>query len=324
MWLQVANNSGKTPFHPPLDIVFTLYHVSLFLYRPFYNRQVPYRVLRAATWRLLCLAPNDGGNYASSIIIAPTAHIICYSRFLFHSSPLFVAEEEELAERQAMKAQELEQVRKDVYGDTTPPLPPLAAAELAVKIHQVRKALMDSSLLSEEQTAAYRQALAQVPSLVEAETDWEAFLRVYDNHPSPAAERVARYWQVRTELFGPIKALLPMTLSGAMADDIALMELGLTFLLPADKHGRTVFYIDRTRYTLRVAPRESFLRVLFYMLFSISSRENTRKGEYVIVANVKVNLPAGADAEALLRLESLTPLLTCFRVLISTSILTEF
>ena len=80
-----------------------------------------------------------------------------------------------------------------------------------------------------------------------------------------------------------------MTLQGAVADEVSLMELGLVFFLPQDAHGRAVLYLDRTRFTQRVATRDAMLRVLFYMLHAMSDRDNPRPGEFVLLVNVKVN-----------------------------------
>ena len=226
--------------------------------------------------------------------------------FILDATTTTTTEEEEAAERQAMEEDEREQVHKDMFGsddqddEQAEPLPALTPTELATKIQQVRDALQQeeessSSFLSATQTLAYRQAVTAVPALVEAETDWAGFLRLVDHNPSSAAERVARYWQVRTEFFGQ-KAHLPMTLQGALADEIALMELGLAFCLPTDTNGRAVLFVDRTRFSLRVASRESFLRVLFYMLYALAGKDNPRKGEFVIVVSVKVKKHCGLPA----------------------------
>ena len=145
-------------------------------------------------------------------------------------------------------------------------------------------------------TRFYRQAREVAADVVDAETDLVAFLRVHqeedDYDVGQAAQRIDRYWQLRTELFGEERAYRPLTLADGMQPEANLMALGLAWVLPQpDQHGRAVLFIDRTRFTQRVATREAFLRVLFYMLFQITKLEPPmfRPGEFVVILNVKVS-----------------------------------
>ena len=207
----------------------------------------------------------------------------------------YITEEEELAEREALTEEERQQIRRDIglepFQDEgaflTPSLPPVQVT--VEKVQQVHEQLEQLP-----QAETYRQALAAAPSVVTAETDVQAFLRIEAWDVEKAARRVARYWSLRTDVFASPKEstssdfeILPLTLQGALtAEERALLSLGLVFLLPDDRHGRAVMYLDRTRFTLRVGTREAFLRVLFYVLYTISYRDNP---QFVIVLNVKVS-----------------------------------
>ena len=193
----------------------------------------------------------------------------------------FITEEEELAEREALAEDERQQIRRDIGLETVedPPQPSPTPQVLAEKVQQVHELLEHLPLAD-----AYRRALASAAAVVQAETDIQQFLRVEQWNVERAAQRVARYWGLRTDIFGD--SILPLTLHGALATESALMSLGLAFVLPNDRHGRAVMYFDRTRFTLRVGTREAFLRVLFYMLYSISLRDNP---QFVLVLNVKVS-----------------------------------
>ena len=61
------------------------------------------------------------------------------------------------------------------------------------------------------------EAFEVVPELVDKESPFSRYIRAYPD-PEDAARHVAMYWKNRTKLFGPIQALRPMTLHGAMED----------------------------------------------------------------------------------------------------------
>lgn len=84
-----------------------------------------------------------------------------------------------------------------------------------------------------------------------------------------AAERLVRYWQHRVEVFGPSKAFGPLTLAaGALDGDEAALETGFIRLLPScrDPVGRPVLFLDPSRHFPGTYPRESMVRVFWYMI----------------------------------------------------------
>jgi len=83
------------------------------------------------------------------------------------------------------------------------------------------------------------------------------------------------YWECRSEVFGAEKYLLPMTLSGALHDDLDALEAGVYCLLPqTDLSGRQLLYLDPARHTREGYTSESLVScpvdvlLLFYELNS--------------------------------------------------------
>ena len=208
----------------------------------------------------------------------------------------YITEEEELAEREALTEEEREQIRKDIglipfcrdkHEPNVSSLLPSSRvmAETIEQVHEQLEQLPEAE--------AYRRAFASSPDVVTDETNIQAFLQVESSDATRTAKRVARYWNLRRDIFAaPSKGsssneeIMPLTLQGALtAEERALLSLGLVFLLPDDRNGRGVMYLDRTRFTVRVGTRQTFSRVLFYVLYAISYRNDP---QFVIVINVKV------------------------------------
>ena len=101
-------------------------------------------------------------------------------------------------------------------------------------------------LIPEPQKAAYIEAAAQVPELIERESNPLAFLRCEKWNAWSAAHRFVEYWKLRKYLFKD-RAYLPMTLDGALLPDIPTLEKGLILPLPPDDFGRPVTYVDRAK-----------------------------------------------------------------------------
>jgi len=77
-----------------------------------------------------------------------------------------------------------------------------------------------------------------------------------------AAHRFAYYWECRRELFGPLKYLLPMTLSEALRDDLVALEAGVYRLLPhSDMAGRQLVLLEPRRNTGEGYTSESLVSV---------------------------------------------------------------
>mmetsp|Transcript_15784 Transcript_15784/g.28451 ORF Transcript_15784/g.28451 Transcript_15784/m.28451 type:complete len:544 (+) Transcript_15784:195-1826(+) len=108
-----------------------------------------------------------------------------------------------------------------------------------------------------------------------------AFLRCVDWHPKSAAERFAKYWKSRRRIFGPEKFYLPLTLDGALRDDMTALQTGLCVPLPErDASGRQVLWFTLCKITFQGFTLQSTLRVLWYMM-EIAS-QNDRDGEGIV------------------------------------------
>ena len=107
--------------------------------------------------------------------------------------------------------------------------------------------LLDSAvdLLPANERNAYDGALKACPELVTFDHKL-SFVEMTDGDTVEAARRMARYWTSRVDVFGRDKAYLPMTLSGAMKDDVGRMQKSeAKSVLPVrDSAGRVIMFVD--------------------------------------------------------------------------------
>jgi hypothetical protein len=210
------------------------------------------------------------------------------SAFTF-SAPI-VTPEDERAEREALPEEERQRIHEEVYGSEVEIKETDAMAEKAVLMLQ--EALHE---IPDAAKQAYLEASERVPLLVKRESDLIRFLRCEKYNAWAAARRLVAYWDARKKFFGPNRAFLPMTQSGAMAEDMEYAEKALIAMLPDDDHGRPVVYWDRIRSTAAVAPRASVLRCCFYLMQVLSEQERAQKQGCVLMANYRVSRAAGYD-----------------------------
>ena len=85
-----------------------------------------------------------------------------------------------------------------------------------------------------------------------------------------AAQRIAEYWKVRRALFRDDRAFLPMTIRGAMEDDMDALSKGVFAVLPKDEKQRVVVFWDRIRSIQPVISRDSLVRFGFPLELSHS------------------------------------------------------
>ena len=120
------------------------------------------------------------------------------------------------------------------------------------------------------QKTEYLEAL-QVPSpspttsFVELESPALTFLRAERFDAKAAASRLVHYWKLRKDTFQD-KALLQMTMEGALRDDLQIMSLGYMAILPNDRTGRPCFYFDQVRCLPVVASPQVFVRTCNFSL----------------------------------------------------------
>jgi hypothetical protein len=204
------------------------------------------------------------------------------SAFTF-TAPIVTVEDERL-EREALTDDERKKLHEDVYGGEQ--LVTETEEMLQNGTRMLREALL---AIPDVEKVAYLEALEIAPLLVERESDPVAFLRCENYDAVSAARRLVVYWDIRKKTFGAERAFLPMTQSGAMADDMEYLEKALFVMLPDDEHERAVFHWDRIRSIRSVAPRDSVVRCFFYMTQVLCERSNAQRRGYVQTINFRVS-----------------------------------
>jgi hypothetical protein len=99
------------------------------------------------------------------------------------------------------------------------------------------------------------------------------------------------FWAMRCKIFGEA-AFLPLVATGhgaLNAETISLLNSGYGFRLLNDSEGRTVIYIDRSRFQHSSEFRNSMLQLVLYMFCVIlEEEESSQKKGFVLVVNGKV------------------------------------
>jgi hypothetical protein len=136
------------------------------------------------------------------------------------------------------------------------------------------------ALLTEQETKFLRQAQANCSELLDQNFKL-MFLRTDVFNVQLAVKRYASYWEHRVDLFGPEKAFLPMTLDGAMKDDLETLALGYTRTV--QDHGRILF-MDPSR-TLVDRDIDSIVRCQWYVSTKalMSEPEMQKKGAIFVL-----------------------------------------
>jgi hypothetical protein len=195
-----------------------------------------------------------------------------------------VTEQQEKEEREALTDDERRNLYQDVYGGEQ------LVTETEEMLQNGPRMLSEAILaIPDAAKAAYLEALETSPLLVEQESDPVAFLRCEKYDAWAAAQHLVAYWDIRKKIFGTERAFLPMTQSGAMADDMEHLEKALTMVLPDDDCDRAVLYVDRIRTIRAIAPRDSVLRCLFYVIHVVCQKESTQRRGFVFVVNLRVS-----------------------------------
>ena len=117
---------------------------------------------------------------------------------------------------------------------------------------------------------AYHEACATAPQTVQAGPALRDFLRVEEWHVLKAAQRIAKYWTVRRQVYGTARWLRPLSQTGdgvLDADQVALLRTG--FLAPAsvvtshNQRHSTVLISDSSRLPPGVCRQQP--GILFYV-----------------------------------------------------------
>uniref|UniRef100_A0A7S4MWC3 CRAL-TRIO domain-containing protein n=1 Tax=Odontella aurita TaxID=265563 RepID=A0A7S4MWC3_9STRA len=147
--------------------------------------------------------------------------------------------------------------------------------------------VMEAELVGipEAEKREYLEAVRRCPEQVDDEHKKACLLK--ENFDAKlAAVRLVRHWKYKRKLFGPHKCFLPMTLSGAVSDDMVALSDGFVELLPIrDAHGRAVFYFRACRLDLMKYSRESMLRAFWYLIHVAIEDPDTRRRGIVYIFN---------------------------------------
>jgi len=181
-------------------------------------------------------------------------------------------------------------------GSISSTLPPHAETEetpefLTNSVHQLEQAVQ---LLPEQDTAAYRTALAQCPQLIFREAHPVPFLRCCAWNPWQAAARWMEYWKLRLEVFGPERCYRPLddfSGNGALPEaSIRIVETGCSYLNQRDARGRPVIHVDRSKFSPRLQRKwnctvEEKLKAAFYVMHTLAQQqpEASRQGAVIFM-----------------------------------------
>lgn len=138
--------------------------------------------------------------------------------------------------------------------------------------------------LPSAQTAAYRRATVECPDQVSDERKM-AFLDYEQSEPSLAAKRLVDYWNFRLDVFGADRCFLPMTLNGAMKDEVVPMtkQCILQLMPVTDTAGRAILFFSPNRRNFDVYGVEQEFRALLYFFETIMEDAELRKRGVVML-----------------------------------------
>lgn len=200
-----------------------------------------------------------------------------------------ITPEQEREEKECLGDEMRRHIQAEMYGVDSPvdhDQPSVALAMSEESLDGLEKVMEKFPL---RQKKEYLEALALAPHLVQTESEPSRFLHCEKGNVEAAATRLVHYWKIRRKLFGEHRAYLPMSMTGAMAQDKDLFESGFIAIHHNDDHGRTVLFIDRVRAIPSFATRDATLRCLFFMIHVLIFDEwpsSNSKG-CVCIVNIK-------------------------------------
>mmetsp|Transcript_13871 Transcript_13871/g.39865 ORF Transcript_13871/g.39865 Transcript_13871/m.39865 type:complete len:609 (-) Transcript_13871:42-1868(-) len=142
--------------------------------------------------------------------------------------------------------------------------------------------------LPARQTEAYRRAQRQCPDEV-CHRRKMVFVEYDSGSVAEAAAHLALYWEERLAAFGPDRAFLPMTLAGAMKDEVVpMINYPIWQRLPvADSAGRAIIYAETSRRDFAKYSPEQEVRAMMYMWETLLEDDDVRRKGYVMMYNAQ-------------------------------------
>jgi len=163
--------------------------------------------------------------------------------------------------------------------------------------------------IPDREKAEYVEAMRRRPDLVETESPSDPYLRMVNYDVKEAAHKLVKYWKYRKLCMGPTKAFLPLTISGAMADDIKY--IGQAYRYDAserDEKGRTVFLIDSKQET--TVPHDVRKRCFFYLFHHMSQDPISQQLGIVILESRRVRRTSTSSTFSCIQVNPSNRLLT--------------
>ena len=192
--------------------------------------------------------------------------------------------EDEQRELASLSVAELAGIQSDVNGLPVPTFN-LGSLDLPLALTNLNQ---EMSNLPATETAAYHRAVELCPDQVSYDRKL-IFLEHENGDACLAAKTMSGYWTHRVQLFGPDKAFLPMTLSGAMKDEVLHMSnRRLWEMVPVtDTAGRTILYHTPSRRDFSQYTFEQEMRAMWYLFESVIEDGNSRKNGVVILVDLR-------------------------------------
>ena len=168
----------------------------------------------------------------------------------------------------------------------------------ATTLHRLEQEI---AALPTRQTESYRRAQRECPDEV-SDRRKMAFVEYDNGSVKEAAVRLCKYWEERLSAFGPDRAFLPMTLAGAMRDEVLpMIQYPIWRRLPVtDAAGRAILYGETSLRDFTKYSPEQEVRAMMYMFETMLEDDDLRRKGFVCLYNSQ-NLQQHQCSRALVR-----------------------
>ena len=177
----------------------------------------------------------------------------------------------------ALSAAILARLDQEVFNLLSTTTAAAAAAAASTGGLQQGGASASSQIVAQAAAAAYLGAARRCPEQANDVRRRVACLVHSNGSATNAARMIVQYWHHRVELFGPEEAYLPMTLGGALRNEVMdLSNRHIWHILPLpDAAGRAVLYCRPANRNLGQYGVDRELRTLWYLLETIAEDDVT-------------------------------------------------
>lgn len=151
---------------------------------------------------------------------------------------------------------------------------------------------MDEELkkISDDKKETYLEAKKKCPELM-GDKFMIMFLRADSFNAKGAAIRYTQYWKKRLEIFGPDRAFLPLTQSGALQDDAEILSKGiLKNTGKKDSNNQVLLFLDLEKHDQDKHEKNVMLREFWYSYHAALEDEDAQKNGIVILVRAPKQL----------------------------------